>query len=394
MKCVNLKTEYLHNPLGLGIAKPTLTWNIGGEGIRFQKAFEIAYRINDGEEMKDLIETSSTRFVLPDQLSSRDFVTWMVRIQNEEGEWSPYSGEAHFSIGLLEQSDWSAKWIRGDYPVSKKQRYPVDCFRKEFTITGPRKGMLYISALGLYEAYINGTKVGDAILAPGSTDPRKRVQYDVYDVSSLLKEGKNEIVVLLADGWYRGSIGAKGFTYVFGKFTQILAQLEFSDGEKILTDESWQWSNDGPLTFADLKDGEIVDFNKTPSFQGHAKVGSYEKQVSASNNSHVVVMERNQPIKEFVSKTGKTVYQFANNVAGNIALKLQSKAGGRIRLVMGEMLDENDDVTLKNVQCIRKGKKTPLQEVILICKEGLNEYESKFFYGGFQYLSILENDGV
>lgn len=81
-----------------------------------------------------------------------------------------------------------------------------------------------------------------------------------------MKKGNNEILILLSDGWYRGSIGAKGFTYVFGKNTEILAQLEFDNGKKIVTDNSWNWSNDGPNIFADLKDGEIIDFNKVPRF--------------------------------------------------------------------------------------------------------------------------------
>lgn len=393
MKVINLKTEYLTNPLGLGIKNPVITWNVTGEDIKFQKAFEVIYKVNNGEERKILKETSSTRYEFGSDLKSRDFVSYKIRVQNEEGKWSSYSDEQHFSIGLLNKSDWSAKWIRGDYSVSKKEKYPVDCFKKEFEVKDTKGALLYITCLGIYEAYLNGVKVGNAILAPGSTDPRKRIQYDTYDVSSLLKEGHNELVILLSDGWYRGSIGAKGFTYVFGKYTQVLAQLEVSD-QKIVTDESWSWSNDGPIVFADLKDGEIVDYNKTPSFKGKVRIGSYVKEISSSNNTHVVVISRNKPVKKYKSKTGKVIYEFKNNVAGNIALKLKGKAGSKIHLMLGEMLDENEDVTLKNVQCIRKGKKTPLQEVVVTLKDGVNEYESKFFYGGFKYASILENDGV
>lgn len=393
MKIVIIKTEYLINPLGLEIAHPHITWNVKGEDIKFQKAFEIVYQVNNGEEKKILKETSSTRYEFEEELKSRDYVSYKVRVQNELGEWSSYSEVQHFSIGLLAKSDWSAKWIRGDYNVSKKERYPVDYFKKEFDVKDVKGATLYITSLGIYEAYLNGKKVGNAVLAPGSTDPRKRVQYDTYDVSSLLKVGKNELIILLSDGWYRGSIGAKGFTYVFGKYTQVLAQLEV-DNQKIATDESWSWSNDGELTFADLKDGEIVDFNKIPSFSNKARVGQYDKEITSSNSSHVVVISRNKVVKTFDSKTNKKVYEFENNVAGNISLKLKGKESSHIRFVLGEMLDENNDVTLKNVQCIRKGKKTPLQEVSITLKEGVNEYESKFFYGGFRYASILENDGV
>ena len=393
MKVINLKTEYLVNPLGIDIVRPTLTWNVAGDDIKFQKAFELVYSLN-GDEFKICLETSSTHYQFEQELRSRDFVSWKLRVQNENGKWSDFSEEQFFSIGLLNKTDWSAKWIYGDYSVSTKERYPVDYFKKEFELEEIKDAMLYVSALGIYEAYINGEKVGNALLAPGSTDPRKRVQYDTYNVSSLLKAGHNEIVLLLADGWYRGSIGAKGFTYVFGKNTKILAQLEIGSGQKIVTDETWKWCNDGPITFADLKDGEIVDFNKTPSFNGKVRIGSYDKEITSSNNSHVVVLSRNNPTRVFNSKNNQQVFEFENNVAGNIYLKLNGKAGGKIHLRLGEMLDENDEVTLKNVQCVRKGKKTPLQEVVITLKDGLNEYESKFFYGGFRYVEVLENEGV
>ena len=393
MKVINLKTEYLLNPLGIDIVHPTLTWNVSGDDIKFQKAFELAYTLN-GEEFKVSIETSSTHYQFEKELKSRDYVSWKIRVQNENGKWSDFSEEQCFSIGLLKKTDWSAKWIYGDYNVSKKERYPVDYFKKEFDLKEVRDATLYVTALGIYETYINGEKVGNALLTPGSTDPRKRIQYDTFNVSSLLKVGHNEIVLLLADGWYRGSIGAKGFTYVFGKNTKVMAQLELANGEKIVTDESWKWSNDGPITFADLKDGEIVDFNKEPSFDGKVRIGSYDKEITSSNNTHVVVLSRNNPSRVINSKNNKQVFEFENNVAGNIYLKLNGKVGSKIHFRLGEMLDDNDEVTLKNVQCIRKGKKTPLQEVVVTLKEGLNEYESKFFYGGFKYAEVLENDGV
>lgn len=394
MKIFNIKTESLKNPLGLNTPRPIITWNVDGENIKYQKAFAITYRVNHGDQKRIVQETSSTYYEFPEAFKSRDAVIFQISIQNELGQWSSPSEEQHFTIGLLNKSDWTAKWIYGDYRVTKKHRYPVDYFQKEFTIHDLTKATLYITALGLYEAYINNVKVGNALLTPGSTDPRKRVPYDTYDVSTLLKEGKNELVILLGDGWYRGSIGAKGFTYVFGKHTQVLAQLELSNGQKVVTDESWKWSNDGPIRFADLKDGEIVDFNFAPSFNGQVRIGSYDQEISAINHPQVVVISTDKPARTFKSKTDKIVYEFAHNVAGNLALKLKGPKGAKIRVVMGEILDENDDVTLKNVQCVRKGKKTPLQEVRITLKEGLNEYATKFFYGGFKYVAVLENEDV
>lgn len=391
MKAVDLKTGYLKNPIGIDLTEPVLMWNADG-GVK-QTAYAAKAYVN-GVLAVDTgkVLSSSMRFTYPQPLKSRDIIKWNVVLWDENGETGEVSETASFEAGLLDRADWSAKWIRGDYKVSKKRRYPVDNFRKTFDINSVKKARLYISALGLYEAYINEKKVGSAVLAPGSTDPRVRVQYDTYDVTSMLKEGENEIEIMLADGWYRGSIGAKGFTYVFGKETKIIAQLEITDNSNntatIITDKTWQWANNGPIRFADLKDGEIIDNRMTVSYEKYAIEATYDGLITCSNSTHVVEIERNAPVAVTKTKTGKTTLEYQNNVAGYMSFSVNAHAGDKIHIVMGELLDENGDVTLKNVQCVRKGKKTPLQEITFICKEGENEYKSKFFYGGFRYATV------
>ena len=368
MKAINLQTEYLINPIGVDFRNPTLTWNVSG--AKKQTAYQLKAYINN-QLVVDTgkVISSSMKYAFSQELHSRDIVAWNVTLWDENDRQSEISDIASFEMGLLNKTDWSAKWIKGDYKVNKNKRYPVDYFYKEIEVKDVKKARLYISALGIYEAYINGHKVGNGILAPGSTDPRKRVQYDTYDVTSMLKEGKNEILLLLADGWYRGSIGAKGFTYVFGKESKIIAQLEV-DGKTFVTDKTWQWSNNGPILFTDLKDGEIVDNRKVISFEKYAKEGNFDGKLTCSNNTHVIEIEHNEPIKVIKTKTSKVTLEYQNNVAGYMSFKVHAHDGDIIHIVMGELLDENDDATLKNVQCIRKGKKTPLQEITFICKEG------------------------
>ena len=122
MELINLKTEYLINPLGIDVVHPHLTWNVIGEDIKKQKAFEITYKKNNEEEKVINKESSSVYYEFEEELKSRDFVTWKLRVQNEKDAWSDYSKESFFSIGLLNKNDWSAKWIYGDYKVSKKLR--------------------------------------------------------------------------------------------------------------------------------------------------------------------------------------------------------------------------------------------------------------------------------
>ena len=391
MKVNNVLCEYLDNPIGLGIVSPRITWV--DLDIKKQKAFEIKYSINGKDLISEICNTSSMNYTFKEKFKSRDNVKYQIRISEDETNFSEFSDVKFFEMGLLEKDDWKASWITGNYNPNKKNRYPVDYFLKTFNCNNVSKARLYISSCGLYEAYINGIRVGDFILAPGSTDPRKRIQYQTYDVTNLIKKGTNEIKILLADGWYRGSIGAKGFTNVFGKVTKVIAQLELFDQDKVdyvLTSSKWKWSNDGEIRFADLKDGEIVDARMKPSFNSFAKPTTCDCNLEESDNNYVIKNEVSSPINSFNSND-KIILEYKNNVAGFITFKVLAHSGDRIDIVMGEMLDKDNDVSLKNVQCIRKGKKTPLQEIHYICKEGLNIYEPKFFYSGFKYASIKTN---
>ncbi|MDD6033109.1 MAG: family 78 glycoside hydrolase catalytic domain [Oscillospiraceae bacterium] len=329
-----------------------------------------------------------------EMLKSRSKLLWQVRLWDENdlpGEWSE---EAFFELGLLNPSDWQAKWIAGNYKVNKKQRYPVDCFRKSFRAENVKKGRLYITACGLYEAKLNGEKVGGFVLAPGITDYRKRVQYQTYDVTDLLQEGKNTLTVQLADGWYRGSCGAWGIRNQYGTETKLLARLEIThaDGsaQSVVTDGSWDWSNDGPIRFADNQDGEVVEASKLPSYSGKAKITSHHVVPTASNNVPVTEHERLTP-KLITTPSGKTVLDYGQNIAGYAEFTVNAKTGQRIFLRFGELLDENGEFTQKNIQCANKKVTTPLQQVEYLCKEGENRYKTTFAIFGFQYI-LVETD--
>ena len=171
MKAIRLRTEYLKNPLGIDIRQPRLMWNCD-TGVK-QTAYQIVTESWDSGR----VESASMQTVYPRELHSRERVNWRIRLWDENGEPGEWS-ESCFEMGLLSPADWSARWITGNYRVNKKERYPVDCFRKRFTPEKPVKSArLYITACGLYEAELGGVKVGDFIMAPGYTDYRTRVQY-------------------------------------------------------------------------------------------------------------------------------------------------------------------------------------------------------------------------
>lgn len=392
MKAVRLRTEYLVNPIGIDIVAPQLYWN--AEGGKKQTAYQIIAK-SGGKIIWNTGKVASSRMthILYEgqSLHSREKVYWSVKLWDENGEGGEIS-TGSFEMGLLENTDWEAKWITGNYKVKKSERYPVDCFRKQLSVTGVvMSARLYITACGLYEARLDGEKIGNFCLAPGHTDYRKRVQYQTYDVTKLLSVGNHTMTVQLADGWYRGGCGAWGIRNQYGTETKLFAQLEitYTDGtcDTIISDESWDWSNDGPIRFADNKDGEVVNANREPSYSGKAKVTSHNVIPTASNNVFVTEHEHFTPT---VTKApnGKWLLDFGQNIAGYISFRIQAKASQKLTFRFGELLDGEGNLTLKNIQCVSKEKASPLQQIIYTCREGLNEYKTTFAVFGFQYAEV------
>ena len=422
MRAVNLRTEYLTRPLGLENPNPRFYWQ--AQGDLKQTAYRIR-AVRDGEEIWDTGKVSSDRMThIPyggRSLNSRDIVTYTVKLWNEKDEAGEET-ESCFEMGLLQESHFMAKWISGNYTPKKGVRYPVDCFRKEISVNkkkAVKRARLYASARGVYDVTINGARIETFILAPGMTDYRKRIQYQTYDVTEYFSDMQTEkdhnfmIELRLADGWFRGSVAAYGVTNVFGNVTSIFAQLEitYEDGfiERIVTDDTWDWSNDGPICFADLKDGEIYDASKVPAYGGKAKTVAPPKfALTASDNVSVTEHERLKG-KFVENKQGRKVLDFGQNIAGYVEFKVNGKAGKKMKLRFGEVLDKEKHVDLSGVQetipakgwnQMRlvskllgkpvKGEQTvtPKQEIQFTASGGEDYYKTSFSVFGFRYVEI------
>ena len=410
MRATHLQVEYLTEPLGLGNPKPRFYWNC--EGGVTQTAYQIVCT-RAGKTVWDsgkVTSSSMTHIRYAGQpLRSRDAVTWSVQLWDENGEPGEKS-ESRFELGLLEESDWTAKWISGDYKPDPKRRYPADCFKKDFPAKDVVKARLYATARGVYDVTVNGRRIEDFILAPGSTDYRKRIQVQTYDVTEYIKE-KNTIELRLADGWFRGSVAAYGVTNVFGTQTSILAQLELThaDGtvETITTDESWAWSNDGAIRFADLKDGEVYNATMQPSYGGKARVVTAPKGVTLCASDNVAVMEHERFTPSLLP--GK-VLDFGQNIAGYLSFRIKGKKGQRIRIVCTELYDAKEQTVIRNAaetkpaagwtqqKLIKKlmtqkvsgaSVETPLQEILFTCSGGEDIYKPSFAVFGFRYAQII-----
>ena len=410
MKATHLQVEYLTEPLGLGNPKPLFYWH--AEGGITQSAYQIVCKRNEKIVWDSgKVESASMTHIPyagPD-LHSRERVNWCVRLWDENGEPGEIA-ESRFELGLLEASDWTAKWISGDYKPDPKRRYPVDCFRKDFAAKEVVKARLYATARGVYDVTVNGRRIEDFILAPGSTDYRKRIQVQTYDVTEYIKEN-NTIELRLADGWYRGSVAAYGVTNVFGTQTSILAQLELThaDGsvQTVITDESWAWSNDGPIRFADLKDGEVYNATMQPGYSGKAQVVKAPKGVTlcASDNVPVTEHERFTP----TLLPGK-VLDFGQNIAGSLAFRVKGKKGQSFRIVCSEYYDTDTQSVVRNAvetkpasgwtrqklimkllaqKVIGEAVDTPLQEILFTCSGSEDVYKTSFTVFGFRYAQII-----
>lgn len=422
MRATRLRAEYLHEPLGLGVAAPHLSWTCA-DGVR-----QTGYRIvatRDGATVWDTGRVASDAMThhayAGEPLRSRDHVSWTVQLW-DENDRPGEPARSHFELGLLQPADWTAGWITAGRDPARNRRGGIDHFRHRFAARGPvASARLYATAAGVYRARINGRDVGEWCLAPGSTDYRHRLQYQTFDVTDLVADA-NELTLELADGWWRGSVGCFGQTHVFGERTAALAQLElrYADGthETIATGPGWEWSQDGPVRFADLKDGEVVDFRLSPSYDGRARAlpAADTAALPAPTASDNVPVTRHETFTatEIRTPSGARVLDFGQNIAGFVRFAVAGRPGQRVRLLLGETLDAAGEFTQDNFTRLKPTRRygrasevllmldkaelipgelqpTPRQEILVTCSGATDRYETAFSVFGFRY-ALLETD--
>lgn len=258
MKAVHLKTEFMENLIGIDIARPYLSW-ICQDGKR-QSAYEIEAISGKNSVWKSgKVYTSQMHAIYGNHLKSRQNVTWRVRLWDEKEEAGEWSEPAMFEMGLLKEEDFQAKWINPELECNPEVHKPASYLKTSFDADKVSEARLYITCHGLYDAYLNGERVGSFVLAPGTSSYDKSLSYQTYDVTRLLKEGKNEVMVILGDGWYRSCSGVDGDRNLYGEDVALYFQLE-ADGQVIcISDENWMASQNGPLRENDMQQGETYN---------------------------------------------------------------------------------------------------------------------------------------
>jgi len=208
LKAINLRVEYKTNPLGMDETAPRFSYQLTGTS-KAQSAYRIVVECEDGSQVWDsgFVQSGENIQIVYQGIMLRRFTTynWKVKVKDEKGAESDWSKEeAFFETGFM-NSAWKGKWITGR-TYTANLTGPQRC-AKDFVVEGKvKKARLYITALGLYEAYINGKPVTENCFMPGWTQYYDRVQYQVYDIKHLLNKGGNALAASLGTGWFSGRI--------------------------------------------------------------------------------------------------------------------------------------------------------------------------------------------
>ncbi len=445
---VALRTEYLVAPESVDSPTPRLSWQL--ESARrgaAQTAWQIrvassAVRLAAGEA--DLWDSGRVAGVETNQiayagraLASRAECFWQVRSWDETGTASAWSAPARWSMGLLQPADWRAEWIsyRDDSALHtdrKTLHLPAPRhYRKDFVAAKPvRRAVVYASALGLYDLFCNGQRVGDAYFQPGWSDYLQRAYYRSHDVTALIRAGgPNALGAIVADGWYAGYVGYallvgygpnKAGRYFYGKTPAFSAQLEidYADGtrETLVTDDTWRVTDRGPIREADLIMGEAYDARaelgnwSAPGYDAAA----WAAAVPAATNPRIkavysdaagqrdmdlgfvrppklqayaappIRVTQELPAKKLTEpKPGVYVFDLGQNFAGLVRLSVKGAAGTQVRLRYGEMINRDGTLMTEN---LRKARAT---DFYTLKGDAAGEtWSPRFTYHGFQYVEL------
>jgi alpha-L-rhamnosidase len=430
-----LRCEYLVDPLGIDATKPRLSWIITSpERGQRQTAYQVlvsSAREKLAADAGDLwdsgrVQGNQTSQVIYGGRPLRSHLEcfWKVRVWDKDGKSSSWSEPAHWSMGILDPSEWKGDWIgydadRGERPAPPRRgdrtprpAYlpPVPLIRHEFQVEKPlRRATLYAAALGLADFRLNGQAAYSDWFISGWTSYDKRVYYRTYDVTKLLMEGRNAIAAVLADGWYSGYVGYGRRRDFYGQNPRLRAQLhlEYADGTTadIATGPEWKATTAGPWISADFLKGEsydalreLVDWSAL-GFDASAwqavNVGAEVKPlIQAHPAEPVVAFSELKPVKVTEPRPGVYVFDMGQNFAGVVRLKIvDAKPGQNIVMRFAERLQDDGNIYTTNLRA------ATATDTYICASRGVETWEPRFTYHGFQFVEVTglattPDDGV
>lgn len=399
--------EYHSNPIGIDVKNPRLSWQIVSDE---ENVMQTAYEIRLAESPSDLNKKNkliwSTGKVESDksvnvvyngsELVSMQRVYWQVRVWDNNNKVTQWSEPAFWEMGILQPQQWTAEWITKGSAEKTDSSPPAQYYRNEFSANKKvESARVYATSLGLYELYLNGEKVGDQLFTPGWTSYNNHLQYQVYDVTSMIQT-ENAIGAILGDGWYKGNLAWQKQRCYYGDQGALLVQLtiNYTDGtsETFGTDTSWKVTT-GPILASDIYNGETYDARL--EMEGWSEVGfnddnwetatEFKKpdtKLIASQGVPVRAVEEIKPIEQITTPKGEMVFDLGQNMVGWVRIKLKGEKGNKVVLKFAEVLDKEGNFYTAN---LRGAKCT---DTYIFKGEGEEIYEPKFTFHGFRFLKI------
>jgi alpha-L-rhamnosidase len=423
---VGLTVNYLVDPCGIDDRTPALGWRLASdESAIAQTAYQIRAASTSQRLALDQPDLWDSGPVPSGQqvdiayrgrpLSSREQVFWQVRIWTTGDRVSAWSPVGHWEMGLLDAADWTAEWITDAQPAAQKSA-SLPVFAKHFTVPPTRRigqARLYVSGLGLYEARLNGHKVGVDVLVPSITDYRKRALYRTYDVAEHLQPGDNVVALLIGNGFFnvperegrywesvtwKNGVADGEMIRLSGEpkaTVQLEIRYEDSSGRRVASDSTWGVA-DGPIEFSGYYGGEDYDARRLrPGWDQpgadhsgwrHAALATdtpaalsaqFEPAVAETERLHAVEMTEPEP--------GIYVFDFGTSFVGWPEIEVEGPAGTRITLYPGWYLD--------NGRVDQNGMLGWVPNVVVadhytLAGHGIETWHPRFSYHGFRYLEI------
>lgn len=418
----SLQTEGMTDPPGIDIARPRFSWNIettAGERNVVQKAYQLMVASSPEKLAAGEADVWNSGKISSDAslwipfggvpLESNGAYCWKVKVWTSQGV-SEWSDPASWSMGLLYAVDWKARWIGLDKAMpwdreDANSRLSARYARKEFVAAKKiKRATVHISGLGLYELFINGTRVGDQVLAPAPTDYRKTVLYNSYDVSSLLREGDNAVGIALGNGRYY-AMRQHYKPYKIPDFGYpkaiMMLMIEYADGtkESIGTNEKWRLTADGPIRSNNEYNGEEYDATKE---LGNWTVAGYDDskwmfaervaipdgQLKAQMMPGMKVVGKITPAS--IQPLGnKYILDLGQNMTGWLRIKVYGNKGDSVILRFAETLQPDGTLYTEN---LRSAKST---DVYIMKGDPAGEmWAPRFVYHGFRYVEVSGLDYI
>ena len=402
----NLKCQWQVNPPAINSTHPHLSWLL--DSIQRDQR-QTAYQILAASSLSKLsanagdlwntgkIDSSQTVDIGYEgkPLVSRSVCYWKVRVWDKDGHPSAWSAPTRWAEGLLEPSDWTAKWI-GAGKASQEQTSAV-VLRREFHLRGNvKKAVVHVCGLGLFDLHLNGRKVGDYVLEPGWTNYRKTCLYITDDVTSLLRKGPNAVAVMLGNGMYNVQKTGR-YTKFAGSFgpPKLILQMEitYTDGstQRVASDGSWRVLP-SPITFNSIYGGE--DYDARLQAPGWDRPGLDESglrravamtppggRLIAQEIPPIRMMKVYEPVKIAEPKPGIYVYDLGQNMSGWPQIAVRGPRGSAVKIIPGELVDSEGMVT-------QRSSGSPNWFQYTLKGVGVETWHPRFSYYGFRYLQI------